>query len=250
MVCHAVHRCCNQCFGCNHFAAFHRGNKWEYDPNTLRRDLKLVNRLGILVGELHLCGGEPLMHSDIEACIRACEKFPAQLWLKTNGMMLLQQSQSFWSLLRDTKFHLQVTNYTLTNDRIDKIRRTAAGYGVPLRIGKPDRWHLRFQNTQRNYQHALQAFRDCDYHPYKYLHDGALYRCSIDAYAAPFFKARLGKWRDNALRLDDAEFAKKYHKWCDTATGNCEICCTKAERQVGVPWRRITDKEIKEGVNS
>ena len=241
---HVCHSCTSNCRGCNHLSPWHFRDPWRLDAKDLSRDLGRIRDMGTRVRELHLLGGEPGMHEKLDSCIWACKGFPAQLWLKSNGMIPFPDK--VWAALRDSGFKVQITNYGLAPQRVARLKSQSQRYGVPLRIGRPGRWHLRFQTQDFGDAHRDQAFRDCDYSPYKYLQGGKLYRCSIDAYGEPYFKALGLEWVDTGIGIHRPQSFDSFTK----PSPNCRICRTASERVVGNLWRRITREEVKKGINS
>lgn len=249
LVIHTNHRCCLECYGCNHLSPWHRGDAFMLQPEDLQNDLAQIQALKIRVGELHLLGGEPLLCPHLEECINVCKGFPAVLWLKTNGMLLGKQPDSFWQTLNGCNMRLQVTNYCLKAALVLQIRAKAKRFGVALRINKPGRWHMRFQTRDMSDGHVQQAFKDCDFAPYKYLQDGKLYRCSIDCYAKPYFEKLGLLWAEWGADIYAVDFEVQCRWLFGQPSSNCRICRTAKERKVGMPWRRITAPEIETGNN-
>lgn len=245
---HTNHACCNNCFGCNHLSPFWFRDTWRIDPVQLRRDLERLNELRVSAAELHLLGGEPLLHPRLIDCINACTVFSAQRWLKSNGMIPIPTP--IWEALHDAKFKVQITNYNLSAAKVQSLHFNSQKFNVPLALHRVSRWHHRFQTPDLTRRHIRHAFRDCDFGGYRYLQDGKLYRCSIDAYGRPFFDKLGLPWADAGVSIWDANFLEKAKHLFKVPTQNCAVCRLARDRKVGVAWRRITKAERERGVNS
>jgi hypothetical protein len=119
---HLVDNCNLKCKMCDHFACLTR-QKNEISPEVLKKDLSRIDFLtsqkkfknGIV---LKILGGEPLLHSDVVACLKAARTSLPTATIKfvTNGILLHKQNENFWNALRDFDILLCPTAYPINLD--------------------------------------------------------------------------------------------------------------------------------------
>ncbi len=171
-----VAQCNLQCCACNHFAPYAEPH---IEPTeSLVQELSLLGRHAH-ARELHVSGGEPLLHPDIGALLRALRRtgVPDRIRLQTNGLLLHRACPELW----DEVDILHVSLYPGFEDRVDleeatqNARRTATVLRVTHRP--------LFRETIGDAPHGDRAltrsvFRTCLFkdlcHAYR---GGRLYRC-------------------------------------------------------------------------
>ena len=122
---------CNlNCKGCSHFSPI--AEPEFLDVNEFERDAK---RLGDLAGHecdaIHLMGGEPLLHPEINSIIKIARGNFSKGFIEvlTNGILLSQMPDDFWKTCHDYKIHVRISHYPI-NIHADKIRDIAEKFDV------------------------------------------------------------------------------------------------------------------------
>ena len=190
---------CNlNCRGCDHFSPI--AEKRFVSTDRLEKDLmRIKDILGENIGIISIMGGEPLLHPDLESILeRAREIFPSTaIWLSTNGLLLLNQRDSFWKCCGGANhIVLNVTKYPLEFD-YDKAERTAREHGVEYRYynkGTVEKTMGHYpldvsgsHDPADSFMHCFHANNECNM-----LSEGRLYTCTI-APNIPIFNQRYGK---------------------------------------------------------
>ena len=146
---HLVDHCNLDCRGCAHFSnlctpAF-------ADLAEFESDMQLMSGLFSRVKEIHLIGGEPLLHPQVaEFCASARKAFPrTRIYLRTNGTMLVGMDETFWKSLAQSKITILCDTYPINLPIIEikilgihnhvKIEWTSPGQGVRQGPDRPAR---------------------------------------------------------------------------------------------------------------
>lgn len=96
---------CNlNCRGCDHFSPI--ADARFLDPKNIKKDLSQMRKiLNEDVELVSVMGGEPLLHPQLDEILDAArEVFPhTDIWLSTNGILLLKQTDEFWNCCKKMK---------------------------------------------------------------------------------------------------------------------------------------------------
>ena len=102
---------CNlNCKGCDHFAPLSGEDNMSLD--SFKKDMQRLRELfGEKLIEIHILGGEPLMHPEIDSFLEVSRSlFPkASILIDTNGTLLKRMPETFWKHCRDWHIQLNVT---------------------------------------------------------------------------------------------------------------------------------------------
>ncbi len=176
---HLVDHCNLNCAGCSTFSPL--APKRIVSFEVFERDLA---RFRSIVGDrlirLHLLGGEPLLHPEIESFISASrEIFPsAQIDVTTNGVLVEKMSDSFWSAMSAAGVDLKFTRYPIPVD-YDALIEKARERGV-MAYSAGDAVISCFRRTPLNVKGACDVYASylqCPYVNCPQLREGRLYRC-------------------------------------------------------------------------
>jgi MoaA/NifB/PqqE/SkfB family radical SAM enzyme len=140
---HLTDHCNLNCKGCEHFSPL-SGNKF-LDINIYEKDCMQLNKLtGGIIEEIALIGGEPLLHPLIIDFITITRKyFPVgMIFIITNGLLLAQQSDSFWEHCKDNNIAIYISvypvriNYFLIKEIADRYSVKLVFWGDPINLTK------------------------------------------------------------------------------------------------------------------
>ena len=202
---------CNiTCMGCSHFSpiAEERISPLENVQNDLMRMSELTAKN---VDEIHILGGEPLLHPDLIAILlTAREAFPKTiLSVITNGVLLLQQDEVFWDTCRANHITIEVTKYPIKLN-YDKIIQTVESKGVLFKYhsytGKALKTLYKMPLDIEGGQNADASFNNCTLaNRWIALMDGRIYTCQVAPNAYHF-----NKEFNTKLNLEEGDYLDIY----------------------------------------
>lgn len=220
-----VDHCNLDCRGCDHFSnlcppAF-------ADLAQFETDLKHLANLFARITEIHLIGGEPLLHPQVtDFCLAARKAFPkSRIYLETNGMLLMQMSDEFWELLSKNRITLLCSRYPVDVPALE-IDLLAKQRGVRVQWADLNADLVKIPIDPRGGFDAGASFSLCQgFNNKPLLRDGRLYPCSYIAFA-DLFRERFGirglqvyptDWigiRDEHSPEEVFEFLRNPVHWC------------------------------------
>jgi len=177
---------CNiACRQCNHGSPVLP--KWSADPAETARTLATLAQ-SYRPAFLKYIGGEPLLHPDLPAVIRAgraAEIAPHHM-LVTNGLLLDRMSAEVWGLIDE----IEISRYPaagLDAALLDRTRETAAAHGVRFTLNDYPMFRRTFTRRETTDAALVQAvFQGCKIANVWGCHGvyrGAIYRCPQSIYA-------------------------------------------------------------------
>lgn len=245
---------CNlNCKSCSHFSPLERGEKLSIEE--FEKDLKQLSQIiPDKIRKINLLGGEPLLHEQIEEFMKISRKyFPRiDIYIVTNGILLLNQKESFWQTAHENRIGIEVTKYPIKLD-FKKMQETAKQYGVIFKFYgrsgyiQKTQYFLPFdlegkQNKEESYKECFMA-RSCIT-----LYHGKFYPCSYAAYVNRFnlyFNKKIPLTEDDYADIYN-EDAKMIMKKISSPIPMCSYCNVKA-RTYGNKWE-VSKKRIEEWV--
>lgn len=181
-------------------------------------------------------GGEPLLLKNLDQYIKIARKFlpKTALRLVTNGLLLPSAPQKLFDALRENKFTVDISLYPPTLKILDKIKATLAENEIPLLdvTGEVETFNV-FLTLQSGHDSA-KARAVCHSNFCRFLRDGKLYKCPVDALSFKFAE-RFGMQGFPAATGVDI-FAENFSALLEQLDGNVELCgwCSETVRQI--PW--------------
>ena len=205
-----VDHCNITCNGCSHFSplAEERFSPLETVQSDLRRMSELTDKN---VDEIHLLGGEPLLHPDLtEILVTARGLFPNTiLSVITNGILLSKQDELFWEVCRNNRITIEVTKYPINLD-YEKIIKEVEDRKVKFKYhsytGKAIKTMYKVPLDISGSQDKKVSFSNCTLaNRWIALMDGKIYTCQIAPNITHFNK----KFGVN-MELEDGDFIDIY----------------------------------------
>lgn len=120
-----IDHCNLTCLGCSHFSPIAENRIWPLE--TVRSDLKRMSELTSLrVDEIHILGGEPLLHPDLDEILRTARRaFPnSVISIISNGLLLPEMDEAFWETCNRERITVEVTKYPINIDYDNIIQMT------------------------------------------------------------------------------------------------------------------------------
>ncbi len=176
---HLADHCNLNCASCSTFSPIAPPRLAK--PEEFKEDIaQLHSIVGDRLIRLHLLGGEPLLHPEIEFFIStARDIFPyARIDVTTNGILTTKMSDSFWETLRTSRVDLKLTRYPIQID-YDAIIALAHDKGVfAFSAGdEPIRCFRRIPLNPRGTSSIYTTYLQCPYNNCPQLRNGKLFRC-------------------------------------------------------------------------
>jgi len=197
---------CNlNCRGCDHFSPI--ANKRFDDVNRIEKDLRQLRKiLDESIEKIGVMGGEPLLHPELCEILKISRDiFPNTLiWLCTNGIGLLKQSEEFWECCRENKIVINVTKYPIAFD-YEEAENLAREKGVEYCYyhgGQVEKTLGHYPLDISGRQDATDSFLHCFHanNTCNMLSNGKLYTCTV-APNIPIFCEKYGL--ENPLTEED-----------------------------------------------
>jgi MoaA/NifB/PqqE/SkfB family radical SAM enzyme len=243
---------CNlNCLGCEHFSPLAKES--YIDTGKYEQDCE---RLGYLLGgemeNIHLMGGEPLLHPQFNEIVKITRKHfkSGVIEIVTNGILLTKQDKSFWDTCMENDVRISMTQYPIELD-CGEIENIAASHGVQFgyyAIGK---------NTMQKRPFDLEGKQDIE-ETIKICHmintciqlrDGKLYTCVEIAYIPIFneyFGTNLEVTEKDYIDIYKAQSKEEIFNFLCKPVPFCRYCNIKKIKK-GLDWK-VSKKEISEWI--
>lgn len=234
---------CNlDCWGCDHGSPLAPEGYLDIDGYT-----KDLERLSVLfhgkVGEVRLCGGEPLLNPRMDEIVENTRRsFPrGKITIITNGILLGKQSREFWESVTRNRATISVTVYPGMEDHFKKISEVGASYGAmvkPLYRENKESYFMPFDTTGR--QNAKLSSYSC-FQAYNCatLYNGRMFPCSIapcSRFFSSYFNVPLEVTDKDSIDIHTAT-AREILSFVTQPIPFCRYCAV-GERKWGIPWSR------------
>lgn len=201
----AAYQCNISCARCNQASPIrHRGYA---DPTTVRRDFSLLASV-YRASVVKIVGGEPLLHPDLPAVIRALRQsgISKKVLLLTNGMLLSRMTEETWRLLDA----IEVSVYPdsgLDDQHMRTWTEAADRHGVALRFVRFDRFRVTFSRSGTQDEDLVRrVYRTCRLaHVWgcQNIHQGYFYKCVQSIHVPAIVGAPPESARQDGIRLTD-----------------------------------------------
>lgn len=236
--------CDLNCAGCDHFSPLAEPEFADFEETS--RDFERLSVLFHgLVREVHLLGGEPLLHPDLVKFFKiARENFPdAVIDITTNGIKLLTQPEEFWLACKEYNIVIRPTKYPIPL-KFEEIEQLAADYGVDFHYinnsGVIKTTHL-YRLDVEGLQDGNRSFLLCSRaNRCIYLQHGKLYTCTIAPTVRHFnkhFGTNLKELPEDSIDIYQATSAQEIMQFLARPIPFCRYCMTDKTRW-DQPWHQ------------
>jgi MoaA/NifB/PqqE/SkfB family radical SAM enzyme len=199
-------KCNLNCKSCNAFAPL--ADNYLLTTESFENDCKRLSEIGEKqIPEIHILGGEPLIHPNLLELLGIARKyFPnATLKIVTNGVLLSKQSTSFWEYLQKQNIGIVISNYPIKID-INNIYKKVEEYNISLRYykGVLPWYKMKLdldgkQNIVKNYKKCQAALQCVE------LQDGKIAICQLIQKIRYF-----NNYFNTSLKVEDADTIDVY----------------------------------------
>ena len=243
---HLTEHCNLNCRGCSHFCNLHK------DPDFLsieefERDFRRLSELFEKEAEyIHLMGGEPLLHprlTDFFPIARDC--FPrADLKILTNGILLQQMPDSFWSACRKYDIMITPSMFPLKID-YRAIQKKAESLGVRcLLVWEKSEFRKDVLDLDGRHD-PVTNFLQCS-HPNNcvFFSHGRFCTCNVPLNIENFnrfFNRNLRLMPGDYIDIYQAESGQEILEFLTKPMPFCRYCALE-QCQRGLPWAHSKDE--------
>lgn len=213
LVINILDHCNLKCKGCDHFACV--ADPYLVSYQTLHNDLERMAEImhGDNIMKIAVMGGEPLLHPDLLEILKDVRgKFPnAIIRLTTNGLLLLQQKDDFWTVCRNYDVTIVNTKYPIKID-YEKMKEKAASENVKFQFfeGTGDdtvKTSSKKIITLDGTNDPVKSFAKCYISNYgNFLMEGKFYGCPFSCQSYRIFNK---KFKQN-LRMTERDYLDIY----------------------------------------
>jgi len=177
---HLADHCNLNCKGCTHFSPI--AEKRYADLNEHERDMKQLQRLFSTIDKIVLMGGEPLLNPQIDSFLfvtRSC--FPkANILVYTNGILLPQMPETFWTACRACSIGIDITIYPPLKQKELSLIKLVKNNGLKVFVHSVTSFHALY--NRKGDTDSSVAFKNCRKRLYTpMLREGKIYVCPVPA---------------------------------------------------------------------
>jgi MoaA/NifB/PqqE/SkfB family radical SAM enzyme len=238
---------------CYHFSPL--AQKWFLNPEDFKRDAQRLSELtNGRIEKLHLMGGEPLLHNDINLiCSIARNNFKSgDIKIVTNALLLLKMESSFWETCSKERIGIIITRYPL---RINykMIEKQARNQGVKIEYWGDGRDYMqcKIPLDLTGSQNGKESFYRCHRsNVCIQLREGKLYTCVTIPYINIFnkyFKQDLQVSEKDYIDIYKVKDMNEIYQFLITPPPFCRYCDNKQKNEKAAKWG-VTKRKITEWV--
>ena len=236
---------CNlNCKGCSHFAPLFNQNE-IYPLEAFRRDIRRLSQICDIIS-FRLLGGEPLLLKNIDEYIKITRQYfqKSNLGIVTNVLLLPAISKKIFDALRENNFIVYVTAYPPTIKILDNIKAVLNKNNILYNISDSIKNFgvcLTFHNgndTQKSRRHCV-GNDNC-----RFLRDGKLYKCPIDALKFRFEEKFGIEGLPTATSVDI--YSSNFSLLLKMLDGDVEMCSWCSEQVPWLPWEKTNNPKLED----
>ena len=231
-----IEECNLNCAGCLVYSPLVCDNGYVMTTSSFEKD---VERLSEIFDEdeidvITISGGEPLLHKEVEKFPQIIRKYFGKVNIRivTNGLLLLNQPDSFWNCCRENKVVLEQTKYPINLD-FEQIAKLAEEKGVkhiymddtgentktmqifPMDLESISEKSINAQNERLNFFNCWEA-NQCIR-----VQEGQMYTCSRIPHVKllnKYFGLNYAVTKDDSIDIYEVDSKKEVYNFLATAT--------------------------------
>ena len=183
---HLTEHCNLNCVGCSVFSPI--ADHSFADINEFKNDMtRLHDLIGDNVQQIHLLGGEPLLHPHVEKFAEICRSIfsKSRIDITTNGLLIFDMPESFWEVLKANNIAIKYTQYPIKFDYSKMIKYIKQKGVYVFSAGGKDgiKYFRRIPLNLKGTYNIYNSFIQCPYTDCTQLRDGKLYHCPASAFS-------------------------------------------------------------------
>ena len=175
-----VDHCNLNCSGCVNWSPLSERRFANIDVH--KRDITRLSQLFERIDEVHLVGGEPLLHPQLLDFLSVTRRIlpKSMIILITNGLLLPKAQEDFWAVASRNNICVRISSYPIKQD-FKSISDIANLHGVKL-IVHPIKLFLKFSMNLNGDSDPSRTFAYCrKFFRCNFLRDGRIYPCGKPA---------------------------------------------------------------------
>lgn len=228
---------CNlNCKGCSHFSPLYDISE-VYNLNEFRRDIHQMSRRCDIIS-MKIVGGEPFLLKNLDEYLKIIRKFFPEINLRilTNGMFLPTASKDLLEYISKNKIGISISEYPLMMKLKPKISETLESFGIPYTF-LPKGIFRTLLRKDPGKSNPVAAMKVCPCQTSRFLRDGNLYKCPVDA-----LHSRFNQKFPNARQLPPEAtsidiFAENFTTLIDLLDEPVEMCAYCPEHPDAFEWK-------------
>jgi hypothetical protein len=242
---------CNlNCVGCSHFSSI--ADECFLNVDEFEKDCRKFAQLAKkYVYEIHLMGGEPLLHKEISEIIRITRSNFSDSIIKivTNGILLDRMDTDFWIACKSNNIIIKITPYPI-NINIKKICDLLYEHDVDVESSINDRYKMKFRKQvydSTGSQNGAHSFKNCEMRICHHLYNGKFFVCpppTLIKHINKYFGKSFEVTSKDYIDIHQIQNIKPILKYLKKPIPFCRYCNLDATNH-DVKWS-ISKKEISE----
>lgn len=230
---HITDHCNLNCKGCGHFSSVSQ----PYDMSLEEMEIackKLKPILHKFFNSIHLMGGEPLLHPEVEGIMSLVRNyFPeTEIQLITNGIKIPVMPESFWNTCRTNHIKIYVSRYPagIDYERISQIIDTNE---VEYELSGIRNKFIHHVYDPDGKQNPKESYSKCEFGgACLQFRDGKLFPCARAAYI-PIFNKAFGQnyqyCKGDFIEVDKLKSYWQFWKFITRPIPFCRYCNMEKE---------------------
>lgn len=236
---------CNlNCKGCTHFAGLFKQEE-IYPLENFRRDVRRLSQI-CDIQRFRLLGGEPLLLKNLDEYIKISRKYlpKTDLWIVTNGVLIPSISQKLLDVIRENNCSIHISTYAPTLRVADKIKEILTLNKIHFQLDEnvQDKFYVFLTLHAGNNPEKTRVV--CWNDGCRFLRDGKIYKCPIDALKFRLAE-RFGLKNFPAATGVDI-YAQNFSLLLPMLDGNVEMCNWCAEQRRLIDWQPSNNSRLED----
>lgn len=246
---HIVEHCNLNCKSCAHFSPIAKQSYINLEElEKMYKYLKPI--FNKFFKSIHLMGGEPLLHPEINRIIKITrDYFPnTEIQIVTNGVKILEMPKEFFELCTKNNVMFYISQYPI-NINYEKILETMKKYQIKVKISKKIDQFLCYRLDTSGSQNPVESYSKCEYAGYCIqLKNNKLFPCFQSAHIEHInkhFNTKFVYQKGDYLELDKPISKKMFKNFINKPIPFCRYC--KTNEQYATKWE-ISNKSKEEWI--
>ncbi len=236
---------CNlNCRGCTHFSGLFERDE-IYPLENFRRDVSKLSQTCDIV-RFRLLGGEPLLLKNIDEYIKISRQYlpKTNLRLVTNGLLIPSLSQKVLDAIRKNNCIVDISSYKITVQIIDKVKNILTSNNILFQLNDfvKDKFGVFLTLHSGNNPEKSRAV--CFNNECRFLRDGKIYKCPIDALNYKFTE-KFGIENFPAATAVDI-YTPNFSALLEHLNGNVEMCYWCSEKCRKIDWEPTNNPKLED----
>lgn len=236
---------CNfNCKGCTHFSGLFRKDE-IYPLENFRRDLRRIAQV-CDVRTFRLLGGEPFLLKNFDEYIKISRNYlpNTHIQLVTNGALIPTTSQKILDAIRENECSIEISAYAPTLKIADKIKTVLDSNRIKFQLDNATKDKFTVFLNLHEGSNPEKARGVCFNDSCRFLRDGKIYKCPIDALKFRLAERFKLKHYPKATGVDI--YSPNFSSLLEMLDGNVEMCHWCAEQTRQISWKTSNNPKLED----